>query len=381
MTDRETVSRGQAQSLARRVAAPGSANSCYFRSGPPQGARKALLKITDRCDLHCAHCFVSATRSGSDMALEELRNALPRLVEARVANITLTGGEPLVHPDFLEFLRLLVGEHFDVTVCTNAVSLTDSLIEQMVTLGRIGVNVSLDGFSQESHGRFRGDPCSFEITVRNTERLASAGILKGVLSTPNSFARPGEYTELFDFAERLGAQYLLLNPLSSFGRGIRTRGRLAADIQTMRHIEQSISEREHPEGTEPVFIRFPNAIQPLTGCIAGDIFYVLVDGRTAVCPYLLFAAATPNSKHSEEEFIIGNLFGDTDFAERLNRYRFSERYELGANDTCGGCSMAGGCGKGCPAAVVTAGGRIGDLDSEVCPIAMSPSRTKTATPS
>ncbi|WP_255528140.1 hypothetical protein [Streptacidiphilus sp. P02-A3a] len=31
--------------------------------------------------------------------------------------------------------------------------------------------------------------------------------------------------------------------------------------------------------------------------------------------------------------------------------------------------MADGCGKGCPAAVIANGGRIGDLDAEVCPVA------------
>ena len=30
--------------------------------------------------------------------------------------------------------------------------------------------------------------------------------------------------------------------------------------------------------------------------------------------------------------------------------------------------MSGSCGKGCPAAVISAGGRIGDLDAEQCPV-------------
>ncbi|MGI8817273.1 MAG: hypothetical protein ACR2G2_18865 [Pseudonocardia sp.] len=31
--------------------------------------------------------------------------------------------------------------------------------------------------------------------------------------------------------------------------------------------------------------------------------------------------------------------------------------------------MNSGCGKGCPAAVVAAGGRVGDVDAEQCPVA------------
>ncbi len=58
-----------------------------------------------------AHCFVSATSDGSDMWLDLLeRDGLARLLEARVANVTVTGGELLVHPHLVEILELLTGE-------------------------------------------------------------------------------------------------------------------------------------------------------------------------------------------------------------------------------------------------------------------------------
>jgi molybdenum cofactor biosynthesis enzyme MoaA len=54
-----------------------------------------LVQITERCNLHCAHCFVSATRRGSDLDVEDLKHiVLPRLREAGVDRLTLTGGEP-----------------------------------------------------------------------------------------------------------------------------------------------------------------------------------------------------------------------------------------------------------------------------------------------
>src|SRR5262245_22038983 len=52
---------------ARRVARDGVAASCYFRTTTVQPERKALVQITERCNLHCAHCFVSATREGTDI--------------------------------------------------------------------------------------------------------------------------------------------------------------------------------------------------------------------------------------------------------------------------------------------------------------------------
>lgn len=368
------------RSAARRVAGPNMADACYFRSTAPPGRRKVLLKITDRCDLRCAHCFVSATAAGSDMDLSDLATAVPRLQAARVATITLTGGEPLVHPDLQAILTLLRGAGFDVTVCTNGVSLTNELIETAQRLGQIRFNVSLDGLSQDSHGKFRGNRQSFDRTLANTRRLGGAGLLKGILSTPNQLASVNEYEQLYALADELGADYLLMNPLSSFGRGINSHGRLRADTAAMLEIEHRVAAHRQPGGPEAVFIRFPNRSRLLSNCIAGDVLYVFVNGEVTVCPYLVFATENPGARHDRSEFIVGNLFGEEDIAEQLDAYNFAARYPMGTNAACGECADADGCGKGCPAAVITRGGRIGDLDSEVCPITSVPVRLEVRRP-
>ena len=351
----------------RRIAPAGLADACYFRSGPVEGGRKALLKITDRCDLRCAHCFVSATAEGSDMSVELIVRAIPKLKAARVAHVTLTGGEPLVHPELPEILQRLVEAGFEVTVCTNAVSLSPDLVAHVKRLGHVSFNVSLDGITADSHGKFRGSRDSFDATLRNARLLGDAELLKGVLSTPNSLAGVDEYDAVYDLADELGADYLLMNPLSSFGRGIRARGRLKADERTMAGIQTRLEEAATEDTPEAVFIRFPNDMKPLTGCIAGDIIYVFVNGDVTVCPYLVFATENPGAKHTRDEFIVGNLFHDAGIAAKLDAYKFHERYTVGANASCAGCSANASCGKGCPAAVIAAGGTIGDVDADVCP--------------
>jgi hypothetical protein len=39
-----------------------------FRTTTGGDERKALLQITERCNLHCAHCFVSPTRHDGRLA-------------------------------------------------------------------------------------------------------------------------------------------------------------------------------------------------------------------------------------------------------------------------------------------------------------------------
>jgi radical SAM protein with 4Fe4S-binding SPASM domain len=352
---------------ARSIITTDQATSCYFRTSVDHPNRKALVQIEEKCDLACAHCFVSATKHGGRMSLAQIRDmVIPRLAAARVTRITLTGGEPFVHPDLVQIAAAFRDAGMEVGVCTNATSATD---EQIAALAEMGahMNVSLDGFAANSHGKFRGNRDSFVVTVANARKFAAAGILQGLLCTPNNLAEDDEYAELCQFATDNGAAYVLMNPLSAMGRGTKSMRKLAMAEDHMRHIHAITDPFDGP-GLDVVHIRFPNDAKPLAGCEAGTIIYVFTPGEVTVCPYLVFAARTPQSQHSDTEFIVGNIFEHDDIAERLDNYRFHERYTVGANSTCGSCAMSDGCGKGCPAAVISAGERIGAVDAEVCPV-------------
>jgi radical SAM protein with 4Fe4S-binding SPASM domain len=354
---------------SRSIATSGRTASCYFRTTAADGARKALVQIDERCNLHCAHCFVSATKAGSSMPYSAVTEILiPRLRACRVDRVTLTGGEPTVHPQFPGIVRAFRAAGMEVGVCTNATTLTDGQVSELASLGGVHVNVSLDGFRAQSHGRFRGDRGSFAVTLATVRKLAAAGLLQGLLCTPNSLAEDEEYRDLCEFAAANGAAYVLMNPLSSMGRGVKSRARLAGSDEHMRRIRDLTAPFGSP-GLEVVHIRFPNDDGlPLAGCEAGTIIYVFTGGDVTVCPYLVFAARTPQSRHDPGEFVVGNIFTDPQISGLLDAYKLGERYQVGVNPTCGSCGISGECGKGCPAAVIASGERIGAVDTEVCPV-------------
>jgi hypothetical protein len=58
------------------------ASSCYFRTSVEGDGRKALIQITERCNLHCAHCFVSSGDWGEHMSAQDFAGkVLPRLLQ------------------------------------------------------------------------------------------------------------------------------------------------------------------------------------------------------------------------------------------------------------------------------------------------------------
>jgi radical SAM protein with 4Fe4S-binding SPASM domain len=351
----------------RRVTEPDQAASCYFRSTTIAPDRKALVQITERCNLHCAHCFVSAGREGGDITREAMRELVfPQLRAARVARVTLTGGEPFAHAEVIGIVRDARRLGMKVTICTNATLIEPEQIEALQRLGSVSLNVSLDGFSAGSHGRFRGAPASFEVTKTAIRDLGAAGLLKGILVTPNMLAEPAEYAELCRFAVSCGAEYVLMNPLSPMGRGVRGTRRLAAPEPFMRSVSRAAEPFD--EELDVVRIRFPNDDRPLSGCEAGTIIYVFANGDVTICPYLVFAARTPRAQHRAEEFIVGNVLRDPDIPRRLDAYVLHDRSLAAPDPVCGDCALSESCGRGCPAAVVAAGGRLGDRDRDQCPV-------------
>lgn len=336
--------------------------SCYFRSSVEPPYRKALLQITERCNLHCAHCFVLAGDYGKTIPIGIIKNVvIPRLKDCRVISVTLTGGEPFVHPDIVEIVRVLRDADIRVGICTNGTLVSQDQMEALANIGNVHFNVSIDGFRSESHGKFRGYEASFVKTIETIRYLGQHQLLQGLLVTPNNLAGIAEYVELCEFAIQNGATYVLMNPLSNMGRGVKAQKILKVSDETMRQIQKITSPLS--DYIQVVYIRFPNDQRlPLSFCETGNIIYVFVHGELTICPYLVFAARTPQSLYKPEEFIVGNIFKDADIMDKLDTYKFHERHYSGNNPTCENCSLNSRCGKGCPAAIIASGQRIEGLD-------------------
>lgn len=351
-----------------KIYQPERAVACYFRTAAAPPNKKILLQITERCNMHCAHCFVSATCAGEEIKYEKIeREMLPALLNASVSKVTLTGGEPLVHPDVVKIINLLSSHNIAVSICTNGGLITDRLLDQLDRSSDIHFNVSLDGFSNNSHGRFRGilKENLFDNIISNIRKLSQRKLLNGILVTPNIYSSIDEYIKICEFATEIHAKYVLFNPLSEFGRGQNTQ-KLGFPLKKMHEL-QLATQKFNNENLEIVYIRFPNANKPLGDCVTGKILYVFTNGDIAFCPYMVFAAKDKISKYKPESFIIGNIFEeDCNINKDLELYRLPTDAR---SSTCESCEIEPYCGKGCLAAKIAQGSLLSDCDVELYPFA------------
>ena|GEM_PF-436429 len=79
------------------------------------------------CNLRCKHCYIEKSpykQENDFIELEKIKNALKCIGEKNVQSIYLTGGEPLLHSDFNQILRMCLGIT-NVTILTNGIMVNE----------------------------------------------------------------------------------------------------------------------------------------------------------------------------------------------------------------------------------------------------------------
>ncbi|MDO3625270.1 GTP 3',8-cyclase MoaA [Mucilaginibacter sp. BT774] len=107
------------------------------------------LAVTDRCNLRCFYCMPEEGLNWLSrkelMTYEEMLRSCALLVRMGIEKIRITGGEPFVRKDIMQFLTalsVLPGLN-ELTITTNGV-LTAPLVPELKKIGIRSVNLSLD---------------------------------------------------------------------------------------------------------------------------------------------------------------------------------------------------------------------------------------------
>jgi MoaA/NifB/PqqE/SkfB family radical SAM enzyme len=101
-----------------------------------------------RCNLSCAYCNEYDDRSAPVPTVDVLRR-IDRLVELGTGVVTLSGGEPLLHPDLDHIVRHIRRRGAIATLITNGYLLTRDRIERLNRAGLDHLQISIDNVTPD----------------------------------------------------------------------------------------------------------------------------------------------------------------------------------------------------------------------------------------
>jgi radical SAM protein with 4Fe4S-binding SPASM domain len=171
----------------------------------------ATFELTERCNFNCVHCFINQPANSREvrereLSLSEIKGILNQMASEGVISLLLSGGEPLLRPDFLDIYMHAKRLGMLVTIFTNGTLLTSRILDVFSEYPPQLIEITLYGSTKKTFERITRLPKSFEAAIRGVEMVLKHGLplnLKTMVLKVNRH----ELGEMKDIAEKLGVQF------------------------------------------------------------------------------------------------------------------------------------------------------------------------------
>ena len=166
--------------------------------------------FTDDCDQRCKHCYIFSEdncKKLDSMTWEQKKDTFYNCLDFcrvydRLPYFYITGGDPILHPDFWRLLELMKEKEIPFTILGNPFHLSDQVCRRLKDYGCQKYQLSLDGM-RETHDWFR-KPGSFDITLEKIGCIRRAGI-RSVIMTTVSGTNIDQVPDIIDAVVEAGA--------------------------------------------------------------------------------------------------------------------------------------------------------------------------------
>jgi MoaA/NifB/PqqE/SkfB family radical SAM enzyme len=182
---------------------------------------KAYVEPTNACNLACATCVRHSWDEAEGFMDRATFEAVVEGIEPGGTVAFMGLGEPLLHPGFLEMVRLAKVRGLRTEVTTNALLLDDAMAKGLLDAGLDQLVVSIDGANAEAFGLVRSG-ASLESVVENVRRLQDGrgpnygpGTQIGVEFVAMR-SNIGELPGLGRLAAQLGATFIIVSNVLAY---------------------------------------------------------------------------------------------------------------------------------------------------------------------
>lgn len=264
------------------------------------------FELSPICNFSCRMCYVRKTanevreHSRSMMTLEQWIEIAKEARDAGMLYLLLTGGEPLLWPDFWILYEQLIRMGFLVSINTNGSLIDDAALERLKKLPPKRVNITLYGASDSTYEKLCDAKGVFSKVDRAITELKKAGI-QVKLNCSLTPVNAGDLEEMIQYAKDRDlilevAPYMFppvrrdpdmigvnerFTPEESARYRLKTYCLQNGEERWLEYLEQIIKGSVPPPGLDE------SCIDPVDGrirCRAGNAsFWITWDGQMLPC--------------------------------------------------------------------------------------------------
>ena len=262
------------------------------------------IELTSRCNERCIHCYIPHENKLFDIKPELYYSVLEQLEKMGTFGLTLSGGEPLLHPQFKEFLIAAKEKDFYISVLSNLTLLTEEIIEAMKYKNKCSVQISLYSMIPEHHDAITTIPGSFEKTKKAILRLIENDIPVQI-SCPTLSVNKDDYKSVLKWAH---------------GNNVRA----ITDFSIMakyNHDTGNLTSRLSPVETESVILQILEEDEEYRERILGEDFIAQMENFTidpeaplcgvGISSCCMVANGNVYPCSGWQDYVCGNLYQNT----------------------------------------------------------------------
>lgn len=277
--------------------------------------RTFYLYLSDSCNLHCRHCWITPTYAngkptpGEVIDTGQLKSAVQEGKSLGLNGAKFTGGEPMLHPEFRQIASLLTEEGLRLSLETNGTLINRDIARFIKNETSIYfISVSLDSPLENSHDTFRGSKGAYRATLRGLRYLIEAGFKNTQIIMSVHRRNITEVRELVALAEASGAASVKLNPVTNNGRGAQMHeNNETLNFSEILELSNLVRGNLKQSAAIPVMLNVPLSLRPLSeitspggfnsSCGIDHIIGILGSGDIALC----------GIGRTMPEFVYGNI--------------------------------------------------------------------------
>ena len=176
------------------------------------------FSITTECQSRCGFCYASKFSRPNEeiLSLDEIRSTWEQAKALGAFSTVVFGGEPLLHPQFLDIVRLLEPKKNIVTITTNAIALTEDIVIELKKAGVFLVNISINSLDPALNDKLRGYTGHFQKAMEAIELCKKHG-LDVFLPVATSKQYLNETLAIVEYAKKIDVG-VTINLMCAMGR-------------------------------------------------------------------------------------------------------------------------------------------------------------------